>query len=139
MSSFLPPGKTCWGEIGKMTNVEVLTLDAFANEQKIEFIHILKSDTQGYDFEVFKGAEELMKENRIGLVYFESIFSEMYKGLTPFHEVCRFLLEHNFKLVSFYQPHFQQYLISWADLMFINVDYCRQRLEQNGTDSAIKT
>lgn len=129
MSSFLAPGEFCWGKIEKTTNVKVVTLDSFATEQEIGFVHILKSDTQGYDFEVFKGAEGLMKENRIGLIYFEFIFSNMYRSLPSFHEVFRFLSERNFSLVSFYQSHFQQDLVSWTDAMFINVDYNSRRIE----------
>jgi FkbM family methyltransferase len=65
MSSFLRPSKYSWGKVEKTTNVEVITLDSFTKDQNIEFIHILKSDTQGYDFEVFKGADTLLSENRI--------------------------------------------------------------------------
>jgi FkbM family methyltransferase len=136
MSSFLAPGKLCWGKQDRTTDVKVLTLDEFAREQDVKSVHILKSDTQGYELEVFKGAEGLMKENRIGLIYFEYIFSEMYKDLPSFDEVFRFLLEHNFALVSFYQPHFQQDILSWTDVMFINVEYNRQRIEQNAAANA---
>ena len=131
MSSFLEPGESCWGKVEKVTNVEVLTLDSFVKEQGVEYVHVLKSDTQGYDFEVFKGAEELMNEERIGLIYFEFIFSDMYKNLPAFHEVFRFLTAHRFSLVSFYKSHFQQDLVSWADALFINASYNKRRLEQS--------
>ena len=127
MSSFLAPSELCWGTVEKVTSVEVVTLDEFAREQGVEFIHVLKSDTQGYDFEVFKGAEGLMKQNKIALVYFEFIFSDMYKNLPSFHEVYRFLAERNFVPVSFYESHFQQDLVSWTDVMFINRDFNRGR------------
>ncbi len=128
MSSFLAPGELCWGSVERVTPVQVVTLDSFAEEQGIEFIHVLKSDTQGYDFEVFKGAERLMNENKIGLIYFEFIFSDMYKNLPAFHEVFRYLQEHDFSLVSFYESHFQQDLVSWTDVMFINRAYNQQRM-----------
>ena len=131
MSSFLTPSHLSWGKIVKSTNVQVITLDSFSREQKIEFIHILKSDTQGYDFEVFKGANQLMKENKIGLIYFEFIFSDMYKNSPHFHDVFRFLLENNFALVTFYEPHFQNNLLSWTDVLFINRDYNRKRVERD--------
>ncbi len=123
MSSFLAPGELCWGSVAKVTEVPVETLDSFAEEQHIDFIHVLKSDTQGYDFEVFKGAERLMNENKIALVYFEFIFSDMYKNLPPFHEVFKFLTAHNFALVSFYESHFQKDLVSWTDVMFVNREF----------------
>ncbi|MCU0822259.1 MAG: FkbM family methyltransferase [Spirochaetes bacterium] len=122
MSSFLEPGEYAWGGVEKRTNAEIITLDSFAKEEKIDYIHILKSDTQGYDFEVFKGAEGLMKENRIGLIYFEFIFVNMYKDLPLFTDVFNFLKEHNYFLVSFYQTHFQQNMLSWTDFLFINND-----------------
>jgi FkbM family methyltransferase len=136
MSSFLAPGELCWGKIAKKTNVRIIALDSFVNEQDIEFVHILKSDTQGYDFEVFKGAEGLMRENRIGMIYFEFIFSNLYKDLPSFHEVFRFLSERNFSLVCFYKQYFQKNLISWTDLLFINLDYYRRFEQANAANAA---
>ena len=130
MSSFLEPGEYAWGGIERRTNAKIITLDSFAKEKNIEYVHILKSDSQGYDFEVFKGAEGLMKKNRIGLIYFEFIFSNMYKNLPLFHDVVTFLEERNFSLVSFYQTHFQQNKLSWTDFMFINNDFNRRIIRQ---------
>lgn len=130
MSSFLLPGETCWGEVIKTTDVKVVSLDSFARDQQIEFIHVLKSDTQGYDFEVFKGATQLMAENRIGLIYFEFTFSDMYKNSPSFDEVFRFLSERNFVLVAFYKQHFQDELVSWTDALFISREFNRKRVEQ---------
>jgi len=126
MSSFLQPHKGCHGKIIKSTDVKVITLDAFSEEQNIKFIQILKSDTQGYDLEVFKGAGRLMSENRIGLIYFEFTFSEMYKDLPSFYDVFRYLSDNNFVLVSFYEIHFQSGLAGWTDALFINRDYYRK-------------
>lgn len=123
MSSFLTPSRFAWGNIVKSSTVNVVSLDTFASEHDIKFIHLLKSDTQGYDLEVLKGAKGLMDENRIGLVYFEFIFSHMYANLPAFDDVFRYLTDKGFLLVSFYDLHFQKELMSWADAMFINCDY----------------
>lgn len=125
MSSFLPPSTSAWGNVVRSTEVQVVTLDSFASDHGIDFVHILKSDTQGYDFEVFKGANQLMKENRIGLLYFEFIFSDMYKDLPPFDEVFGYLTANNFALVSFYKQYFQHELVSWTDALFINREFYR--------------
>ena len=54
MSSFLPLSEFGWGKVTKETPVEVKTIDqAFILDQNIEQVDILKSDTQGFDFEVF--------------------------------------------------------------------------------------
>ena len=130
MSSFLEPSESCWGTIDKVTNVEVITLDSFAANEKIDFVHILKSDTQGFDFEVLKGAEGLLKENRIGIIYFEVIFSKMYKEAPSFCEILSYLLNHNFVMVGFYEQGYQHDLLSWTDVMFINVDYKKSLINQ---------
>jgi hypothetical protein len=119
----LPLGKFGWGTITKETLVEVKTIDQFCRDEGIERIDILKSDTQGYDLEVFKGAERTIRENRIGLIYFEIIFCDMYKNLPSFSEVYDFLTGRDFLLVSFYQFHYQEQLASWTDALFVHKSY----------------
>lgn len=120
MSSFLAASDDCWGALDKRTIVPVGTLDAFAEEQGIARVDLLKSDTQGYDFEVFKGASGLLADNRVGLVYFEFIFSAMYKNLPRFDEVFRFLSDNRFSLVGVYQQHRQHRCLGWADFLFVH-------------------
>jgi FkbM family methyltransferase len=120
MTSFLPPDNLSWAKPIGATKVPVITLDSFAHEHALDFIHVLKSDTQGYDFEVLKGADRLMQENRIGLVFFEFIFGDMYQGLPKFDEVFRFLSERNFQLVTFYEPRLEYDVICWTEFLFVN-------------------
>jgi len=130
MSSFLMPGETGWGRVVRSTEVPVITLDSFAKDQNIDFIHVLKSDTQGYDFEVFKGAKQLMAANCIGLIYYEVIFSEQYKHLPSFHDVFGYLLEQDFALVTFYDMFFQKGLVSWTDALFVNREFYRRMIKR---------
>jgi len=137
MSSFLEPNKAAGGKVVKSSEVDVITLDSFAEEHKIEFIHVLKSDTQGYELEVFKGASRLMKENRIGLIYFEFTFLEMYKGQPSFYDVFKYLSESNFALVAFYEQHFVGELLGWADVIFINRHYKKKKGRLKSTAAQI--
>ena len=123
MSSFLPLSEFGWGKVTKETLVEVRTIDQFCRDEKIEQIDILKSDTQGFDFEVLKGAECTIRARKIGLIYFEIIFSDMYKDLPSFAEVYDFLIRRDFLLVSFYQFFYQKQLASWADALFVHKSY----------------
>ena len=123
MSSFLAPGESSWGNIERKTEVEVITLDSFTTKHNIDFVHALKTDTQGYDFEVLKGATNLMKDNKIALVFMEVIFSDMYKGQPAFNEIFQFLIDHNFSLVTFYDQSYQSDLLSWTDALFINNEF----------------
>ena len=51
--------------------VDVIDLDTFAKEHNITSIDLLKIDTEGYEYEVLKGAAHLVQENRIGAIQFE--------------------------------------------------------------------
>lgn len=123
MSSFLPLSKLGWGSVTKETLVEVKTIDQFCEKEKIEQIDILKSDTQGFDLEVFKGAENTIRSNKIGLIYFEIIFSEMYENLPSFSQTFDFLTNRGFRLISFYEFHYQNQLASWTDALFVHESY----------------
>ena len=123
MSSFLQLGEFGWGSIEKESTVDVTTLDSFLAENGIEQVDIMKSDTQGYELEVLKGAEQALRGNRIGMIYLELIFSPMYKGLPPFHQIFQHLAEHNFALVSIYGMQYQRNVADWADALFVNRQY----------------
>ena len=125
MSSFLELGADAWGDIEKTTMVDVVTVDSFCRDRNIGTIDILKSDTQGYDLEVFKGCRRMIEENRIRMVYSEVTFSNHYRGQPSFDEVFRFLLDRRFALVAFYTFHFQERLAGWTDALFINREFHR--------------
>ena len=128
MSSFLELRGDGWGAVQKREMVEVMTVDRFLATHAIESVDILKSDTQGYDLQVFKGADEAMRKNRIGLIYTELIFSEMYASIPPFDEIYRHLLDRGFRLVSIYHFEHQKGLAGWADALFVNPKYSRLRV-----------
>ncbi len=119
MSSFLQPDDAAWGQVVQQTAVDVLTLDDYCSERAIEHIDLLKIDTQGYDFEVLKGAEGLLGAGGIRLVLMEVIFSDMYVGQPPFDEVYRYLIDHDLRLVAFYGFSLRNMRASWSDALFV--------------------
>lgn len=48
--------------------IEVITLDNFVKEDRID---LLKIDVEGFELEVLKGAEKLIKDNKIKIIQFE--------------------------------------------------------------------
>ncbi len=119
-TSFLQVSTFGWGTVAKKTQVPVQTVDEFCREHGIAQIDVLKSDTQGYELEVFKGAERMFATNAIKLVYCELIFSDMYQNMPSFCEVFDFLAKRNFVLVSFYDIAYEKKVASWTDGLFIN-------------------
>ena len=121
MSSFLRPAKAAWGNVISKTLVDVITIDEYTERHNVERIDLLKIDTQGYELEVLKGATRAMLAARIRLIYLEVIFSEMYDDLPPFDVMYRFLLDHGFGLVAFYEFELLgNHLASWANALFLN-------------------
>lgn len=119
MSSFLPLGKEGWGGQEKKINVPVTTIDQFCAERGIERIDILKSDTQGYDLEIFKGAEGMMQKESISLIYFEVIFTEIYRNLPSFDETFHYLADRGFRLEALYDVS-RYGRATWTDALFVH-------------------
>jgi len=69
-------GHHALSEVGASATVEripvtVTTLDTFAEERSIERAGLLKIDVEGFEPEVIRGADRLLRERRIDLVLFE--------------------------------------------------------------------
>jgi len=52
--------------------VPVTTLDLFTNQIGVDKIDVLKIDVEGFDFDVLKGAKQLLKEKRIKVIVVET-------------------------------------------------------------------
>lgn len=113
MSSFLPLGPDGWGEVTNRREVTVSTVDEFCAQHSIEHIDLLKSDTQGFDLEVLKGAERMFAQGGIRAVYLEVTFAKLYENLPTFDQLYSFLAERGFHLVGIYDLHGR-----WADALF---------------------
>jgi len=122
MSSFLEADKIVDNDILEVYSVEIMTMDNFYEDlfKRDSHIDILKIDTQGYDLEVLKGAEMLLKSNKIGLIYLELNFGKMYKNQSSFPEIFQYLIDNRFSLVSFYEFHYHNNLASWTDGLFVH-------------------
>jgi FkbM family methyltransferase len=118
MSSLLEPGEDAMGEVKGRVEIDVLTLDDYAADHGIDHLDVLKSDTQGYDLEVLRGAEGLLARGAVNLVFMEINMNRSYKGLPRLDEICGYLFDHGFELVAFYNFHFSGARVSWADAMF---------------------
>jgi len=121
MSSFLTPDAQSWGRIVGEITVPVRTVDAYCNEKRIERIDVLKTDTQGYDLEVLRGAQRMIREHRIQMICMEVNFSQLYKGQPRFDEVYAYLYDRGFRLVTFYPIHYLDNRAGWTDALFTHV------------------
>jgi FkbM family methyltransferase len=123
MSSFLEPGRECFGSVKERLTCTLDTIDDYCGRAGVRHIDVLKSDTQGFELEVLRGASRMFERKRIHLVYFEIIFSAMYQGLPRVDELFKFLFDHGFRVVSFYGMHYQSGLLGWTDVLFVDPTY----------------
>lgn len=123
MSSFLPLGRDGWSRVVRTVRTKVTTLDDYCSSHGIESIEVLKSDTQGYDLEVLRGARRMLEAGRVHLVYMEVNFAEIYESLPRLDEIFGFLADRGYALVSFYRFQFQHDRASWTDAMFVHPEY----------------
>ena len=71
------------------------SLDNYIYQNKIQFIDILKIDTEGFEFEVLKGVTKNFK--KIKFIYFEHHYDDMIKKNYTFSDIHNLLEKNNFK------------------------------------------
>jgi FkbM family methyltransferase len=128
MSSFLELGPEGWGGVIQRIKVPVTTVDDYSAERGIEHIHLLKIDTQGFDFEVIKGADKMLAGGRIDLVLTEIIFGRLYEGLPRFDAIYAYMAEHGYHLTAVYYQHRKGRILMWADVMFASPSVVREQV-----------
>jgi FkbM family methyltransferase len=121
-NSLLPASAEVRSEHNKKVgeaDIEVTTLDQFCEEQKIGMIDLLKTDCQGYDLRVLRGATQLLSEQRVNVLVCESLFMPEYEGQGWFFEILQFLHTMNYVPVTFGEPmRNAHHEAMWADVVF---------------------
>lgn len=93
--------------------IEIRTLDSLGF--KPEF---LKIDVQGYEIEVFKGAEETLKS--VLVLRTEVMFNPMYIGQPLFGEIDAFLRARGFRLWDIFPFEKCGGQLMWSDAYFVS-------------------
>jgi FkbM family methyltransferase len=98
-SSLLPMGKLqkeIFPDSTKITkiNIQTNTLDFITQSSKVGDNIFLKIDVQGFELNVLRGANEILKKTKLILV--ETSFDSFYEGQALFCEVYKYLIERDF-------------------------------------------
>jgi FkbM family methyltransferase len=99
-------------------NVETISLDLFCKEKQISGIDILKMDIQGGELGALKGAEQLLADKKIKLIFTETYFTQQYENQPLFHSISDFLYNYGFTLQDIYSPIYGKGNLAWADVIF---------------------
>ncbi len=94
------------------------TIDSYILKNNITYIDLLKTDTQGFDFEVLKGAIKTFSEKKVHSILIEINFLPMYIGQAKSGEIIDFLSANNFNLVGLYEVSRRGNSIAWCTALF---------------------
>lgn len=120
LNSFLKRAYTK-SEIVATYFVDIVAVDDYCSENNIPYINLLKTDTEGFELNVLKGASKMMDENRIQFVYVEIFFHENYIGQSSFSDIFNYLSQKGFNMIRFYDFEYtDQGYISRTDALFVN-------------------
>jgi FkbM family methyltransferase len=83
--------------------IRIDTIDDFVQKNHIENIDLLKIDTEGFELQVIRGAENMINNKRVKLIYCETGFSSHDTFKTYFPEILNYLVEKGYILFGFYE------------------------------------
>jgi hypothetical protein len=77
-------------EAGMNNNIPIICVDDFVADNKIEFIDVLHSDIQGFEYDMLLGASKTIKEKKIGYFFISTHGNKVH------YECIDFLKLHDF-------------------------------------------
>jgi FkbM family methyltransferase len=80
--------------------INISTLDIFTTEYDVQPPIVLKSDTEGYDINVLKGAERLLRSAKIDLICCEVGFNVEDRQHSYFPEIFEYLARFGYRVYS---------------------------------------
>lgn len=127
LNSLLPPSPSAVEYIDPLSvaregecEIQITTLDAFCVEKGIEWIDLLKIDTQGSELSVLRGSSEMLRKGRIKTIFLEVNFVPLYEGQCSFSDIISLLDSFHCCFVGFYEPAFaDEGFLKWADALFV--------------------
>lgn len=119
---------------GSMVNeVEVITLDEFARVNGIRHIYLLKTDTEGFDAGVLRGARGLLSARRVDFVLCEVGFDPQDGSHSHLGQIMDLMSQFDFTLASVYDVagfwHLRRFGYTYANVLFARRDICKSAAE----------
>lgn len=105
---------------GPSQTVRVETIDNFVKQNNIKKIDILKSDTEGYELEVLKGASDCLQNQIIEYLYLEVGFNEKDTQHTYFPKIIEELAKYGYGFSGLFEKNYTKndHLL-YANALFI--------------------
>ena len=88
------------GYITSVQKVNVVKLDDYLKDNKIDVIDLVKIDTQGYEDKVLEGSLNSLKQNKIKAILTEIMFDDVYDKYFSFSDLEKYIIPNNFRMVA---------------------------------------
>ena len=137
----LPPSYRQILTVAEEREVEVITLDEFAEREDLKRIDVLKLDIQGGEYAALEGAQRLLSEGRVRLIYLEIGFVPMYVNHPLLGDLTKLLARHDYTLHFLYNLviNGRSGRMLWGDAIFISPGLYRDSRERLKQDWGGKT
>jgi FkbM family methyltransferase len=89
--------------------IRIDTLDQYCSKHNIKKIDLLKIDTEGFEINVLKGAEEMLQGGHISFVYCETGFQQSNQRNTYFPTLTEYLAQRNYFFFGLYQMDYHDW------------------------------
>lgn len=110
---------------GTPVDISVTTLDSFCTGRGIDRVDLLKTDTEGYDARVVRGARGLMERGAVRFVYAEVGFSREDDRHTSFFELHALLEPLGFYFVAMYEQRTRDNRWDFGNALFAHASVGR--------------
>jgi FkbM family methyltransferase len=100
--------------------VPLMTVDQYAAERNIDFIDLLKIDTEGHEVAVLDGAASILQSGQVDFVLAECDFNA--RPRTPhgdFLQIHHKMLRFNYRVVAFYCHGVDGQGWDWGDVLYM--------------------
>jgi FkbM family methyltransferase len=134
-NSLVPEFNVATGQ--QAETIHVIKADEFIVRKSLSCIDLLKTDTEGFDLEVMKGAATALKECRVGLILSEVGFHPERRHHTYLPDLQAYLAQHDYELYGIYDQNHYDGRIDYADALFVNAQI-RQACDRIYAETFIK-
>ena len=102
--------------------VDAVTIDEHCREHEIESIDILKMDIQGGEKSALIGAQNMLADQRIDVIYTEAFVHPFYSDQPLLGDLCVLLADHGYVMHNLYNFSFRSTngRCCWLDAIFVS-------------------
>ena len=106
-------------QLNSVIELEATTLDLFCEKQQISQIDILKIDAQGADLKVLQGAQKMLEQRAIDVVFTEATIQPSYEKQASLDEICAYMRSCGYQFCNMLGEHYaEDGTLSFCDLLF---------------------